>query len=114
MGRFAKMTEYTHEELLVWEQIREIAGEQLWTSRGLAFSFELRGNELFVDRKKKSITCATVMQALRKGRELVERHVIIHSPKQLGTFGASYLLPLFRRLNLLKEETLFTESDNMC
>lgn len=43
---------------------------------------------MFVDRKEKSITRATVMKAYGK---VVELDGAVKGPKTLGTFGASYM-----------------------
>ena len=52
-----------------------------------------------VDRKEKSITRATVMKAYRK---VVELRGDVKGPKVLGTFGASYLYPIFVKMGLIR------------
>jgi len=74
------------------------------TMKGLEFSFEVRGNEVFFDRKEKSITRATVMQAYRKAKELLAAGIPVDGPKKLGVFGASYIYPVFQRLEVLKTD----------
>ena len=86
-------------------------GEKLWqeftylqrclftTSKGLDFTYKTRGGEMFVDRKEKSITKATVMKAYGK---VVELDGVVKGPKTLGTFGASYLYPIFVKMGLIK------------
>ena len=60
----------------------------------------MRGNEVFFDRKEKSVTRATVICGYRKARELLSNGGRITSPKQLGVFGASYLLPVLTWLGV--------------
>ena len=55
---------------------------------------------MFVNRKSKSITQATVFMAFRKVQELGGA---ITGPKKLGTFGASYLYPVFVRIGIVKK-----------
>ena len=100
MGRTAKTEQYTEEENAFWERFCECAGRSFLTLRGLAFSFVVRGNEVFFDRKAKSITRATVIKGYQKAKDLVEGNVAIKTPKQLGVFGASYLLPVFVQLGV--------------
>ncbi len=54
---------------------------------------------MFVTRRKKSITRATVNQAYRRAREEE-----ISGPKQLGVQGASYLYPVFVDLGIIKKQ----------
>jgi hypothetical protein len=68
---------------------------------GMDFTYKIRGGEMFVDRKEKSITRATVMKAYRR---VVELDGMVMGPKVLGTFGASYLYPIFVKMGLIKME----------
>lgn len=54
---------------------------------------------MFVNRKSKSITQATVFMAFRKAMEL---EGTVAGPKKLGTFGASYLYPVFVKLGVIR------------
>ena len=72
-----------------------------YTMRNLEFTYIIKGNEMFVDRKEKSITKATVGMALGKALELGG---IVSGPKKLGTFGASYLYPIFLYYEIIKKE----------
>ena len=98
MGRNAKTEQYSAEERDFWRRFRELAGTMFTTLRGLDYTFEVRGNEIFFDRKEKSVTLATVIQAYRKALELQANGIEITGPKQLGVFGASYLYPVIMRL----------------
>ena len=101
MGRYAQIEQYTAEENDFWKKFLACAGHEFKTLRGLEFSFEVRGNEVFFDRKSKSITRATVIRGLQAAKELLERQTNITGPKQLGVFGASYLWPVFKALDVL-------------
>ena len=102
MPHYADTSQYTQAELDLWELLSAHQNEPFYTAKGLMFTYAIRGNELFVDRKEKSITRATVNQAYRKGRELTEQEGVVTGPKRLGTFGASYLYPVFAALELIK------------
>ena len=54
---------------------------------------------MFVTRKDKSITRASVMAAFGKALELGR---VVTGPKKLGTFGASYLYPVFQKIGVIK------------
>ncbi len=86
-------------EDILWQTLAASAGFTFRTSKGLEFSYAIRGNEMFVDRKTKSITRATVNMACRKALELGKEAT---GPKKLGTFGASYLYPVFVRLGIIR------------
>ena len=55
---------------------------------------------MFIDRKEKSITKSSVLLAFQN---LVKQGGIISGPKKLGTFGASYLYPIFMGLGWIVE-----------
>ena len=98
MGRNAKTNQYSDEEQNFWSRFRELSGVTFTTLRGLDYTFDVKGNEIFFDRKEKSVTLATVIQAYRKALELQAADIEITGPKQLGVFGASYLFPVIMRL----------------
>ena len=98
MGRNAKIEQYSADELDFWRQFRELAGVTFTTLQGLDYTFDVKGNEIFFDRKEKSVTLATVIQAYRKALELQKAGIELTGPKQLGVFGASYLFPVIMRL----------------
>jgi hypothetical protein len=66
---------------------------------GVDIVYRIKGGEMFVDLKEKSITRATVMKAYRR---VVELDGIVKGPKTLGTFGASYLYPVFVKMGIIK------------
>lgn len=81
-----------------WEQLVHLQGETFWTVKGLEFHYKIIGNEIFIDRKKKSITRSSVDMALEKIRELNGE---VSGPKKLQVFGASYLYPIFIKMGLI-------------
>ena len=83
----------------LWEVLEHLQGCVFFTTKKLRFRYTVRGGELFVDRKKDSITRATVFMAFHKALEL---HGRVSGPKRLGTFGASYLYPIFQRIGIIE------------
>lgn len=88
----------------LWEAVLLFAGFPFYTAKGLKFSYTVCGHELFVDRKEKSITRATVELACQKA---VSNRIT--GPKQMGIFGASYLYPMFVRFGII--ESVKSKSD---
>ncbi len=91
-------TDAEKEEKL-WQELTYLQGCLFTTSKGLDFTYRIRGGEMFGDRKEKSITKATVMKAYGK---VIELDGVVKGPKVLGTFGASYLYPIFVKMGLIK------------
>lgn len=83
----------------LWSMLLYLQGCVFLTAKGLKFTYKIKGGEMFVNRKSKSITQATVFMALRKAMELGGT---VAEPKKLGTFGASYLYPIFVRLGVIR------------
>ena len=110
MGRFAKLEQYTPDEMEFWDRFRACAGRPYTTMRGLVYTFRVQGNELFFDRKHKSITCATVIQAYRKAVELLAEGKPIDGPKKLAVFGSSYLWPVFQDIEVIPKVTSAAKS----
>ena len=73
------------------------------TSGGVSveFVYEIRGNEMFVNRKDKSITRASISLAFEKALELQKTEGTVKGPKKLNCFGASYLYPVFEKLGII-------------
>lgn len=82
----------------LWETLILFAGYPFHTVKGLKFNYCVRGNEIFINRKEKSITKSSVDVAFHKVMD-ANRHV--PGPKKLGVFGASYLYPIFVRINVI-------------
>ena len=93
MGREADTSGYTNVEIELWNEIREIEARVFREKKGLEFNTEIWGNELFVDRRQKPITLASVNMAYKKWTEDPDC-----GPKALGVFGSSYLWSLFREV----------------
>ncbi len=87
--------EPTEENL--WEALLLFQSCPFHTAKGLEFSYTIKGGELFVSRKEKSITRSSVEMAFRRALALGE----VSGPKKLGVFGASYLYPVFLRLGVI-------------
>ncbi len=102
MPNYADTSNYTDEECRFWNWLVANQSRPFETLRGLSFCIVIRGNELFIDRKKKGLTRSTVNVALKKAQEIKE---IRKTPKELGTFGASYLMPLLVAYGALENKT---------
>lgn len=97
--RNAARTDAEKEEKL-WTEMTALQGCLFSTCKGLDFTYRFRGGEMFVDRREKSITKASVMTAYRKVKELGGE---VTGPKQLGVFGASYVWPVFLKMGIIKK-----------
>lgn len=86
----------------LWDALIEVQREQFITAKGLTFTYAIRGNEMFVSRKDKSLTRATVILAFQNALALQRSGDGVASPKKLKTFGASYLYPVFIRLGVIR------------
>lgn len=86
------------QDAALWERLIALQGDVFHTAKGLQFTYRIQGGEMFVDRKEKSITQATVFMAFHKALELGCQAT---GPKKLGTFGASYLYPVFKELGII-------------
>ena len=98
-------------ENALWDKIASLQGMPCKTSgrgerEGVPFTYTVRRDksgawcgELFVSTKEKSLTKATVMKAYWKA---VELGGIVTGPKKLGTFGASYLYSIFKKLGVIR------------
>ena len=82
----------------LWERIKELSGKTLKTYSGLEFDYTVKGHEIFISRKNKSITYSSVNKALL---ELEKLGGVVPGPKALGVFGASYIYPIFVELGII-------------
>lgn len=82
----------------LWELLEQHQGETFHTAKNLPFTYEIRGGEMFVDRRSKSITKATFQRALERIKADPEK---VTGPKSLNVFGAPYIFALLRSLALL-------------
>ena len=93
------------QETELWELLKFLQGCVFLTAKGLKFTYKIRGGEMFVNRKSKSITQAAVFMAYNRAVELMKETGTVSGPKQLGTFGASYLYPVFVRIGVIRKLT---------
>ena len=89
----SKILEMTIDGL--WEQLEKHQNRIFYTAKKLPFTYEIRGGEMFVDRRSKSITKATFQKSLEK---IQERPGEITGPKALNVFGAPYIMAILRGL----------------
>ena len=82
----------------LWDAIRAYEGKEFVTKKGLPFTYTIKGGELFVDRRSKSITRATFEQALDKLRENPDA---ITGPKSLNVFGAPYVWAILKTFQVV-------------
>lgn len=86
---------------LLWRVLCVLEQDFFYTVKGISFTYIIRGHEMFVDRKEKSITQATVGLAAQRVLEKQAQGMVITGPKKIGTFGASYLYPIFQQIGLV-------------
>ena len=94
----------SEQEAELWNMLIYLQGCVFFTAKGLKFTYKIKGGEMFVNRKSKSITRATVFITFRKAMVLGG---VVAGPKKLRTFGASYLYPVFMRIGVI--ETPYSE-----
>ncbi len=75
----------------LWKILEARQGEIFYTAKKLPFQYTIRGGEMFVDRRSRSITRATFANALKK---IGERPDEVKGPKSLNVFGAPYVWAL--------------------
>ncbi len=104
------------DEIDLWNAIVQRQGEVFHTSGrgprlGVAFTFMVRGAEIFVSTKAKSISRSSVIAAYRKTQEL---EGAVGGPKELGVFGASYIYPIFLSIGIIrsKDQNKYSEKCN--
>ena len=94
----------TEANQLLWELLESLQGKIFYTMRGLPFTYQIKGYELLISRKEKSLTRATVLLAFHHAVQLQKNGCNIDGPKKLGPFGASYLYPIFMELGIITEQ----------
>ncbi len=85
----------------LWAAMVLFENYPFYTAKGLLFRYRVKGKELFVNRKEKSITESSVRICYEKALALGG---VATGPKLLGVFGASYLYPVFLRFGVLRVE----------
>ncbi len=96
--------EETGSETLLWNTLILFQDYPFETAKKLQYTYSIRGYEMFVSRKDKSITRSTVDLAFGMALKLLREGTPITGPKKLGTFGASYLYPVFIRIGVIPVE----------
>lgn len=86
----------TFDEL--WDKIVENQGKRFYTVRGMEFTYCVKGGCVFISRKDKAITKATVKMAYEEAAKL---DFEVKGPKKLKCFGASYLFPVFLEVGVI-------------
>ena len=87
-------------EMYLWKAVEAFSNYPFATEKGLSMKYTVRGGEIFFNRKEKSVTKATVMKAFHQARRIQGEKGFVNGPKELGTFGASYLYPVFLRIGV--------------
>ncbi len=82
----------------LWDTLTTLQHLPFTTARGLEFHFHIQGREMFVSRKDKSITYASVELAFQRVKDLDGQ---VSGPKMLNVFGASYIYPIFLYLGII-------------
>ncbi|MCI9298782.1 MAG: hypothetical protein HFI10_15275 [Lachnospiraceae bacterium] len=85
----------------LWDVLVELEGKDFETAKHLKYSYSIKGYEIFVSRKDKSITRSTVNLSLWNAMELQKAGLPVSGPKKLKTFGASYLYPIFMEIGVI-------------
>lgn len=96
-------TETAHTKDLLWATIAAFENYPFKTAKGLRYCYSVKGNELFISRKEKSVTRASVNMAFETAVKLQREGLEITGPKMLGCFGASYLYPIFIRIGVIRD-----------
>ncbi|MBQ9196378.1 MAG: hypothetical protein IJ157_03960 [Clostridia bacterium] len=101
MGNYSKIDDGGLWQLLIDHQNEAYTTSGRGSRPGIPFTYAIRGGEMFVSAKEKSITKATVMTAYRNALALQAAEGCVKGPKRLGVPGAaSYLYPVFIRLGI--------------
>ena len=90
----------------LWDALVMLEGKNFETAKHLNYSYSIRGYEIFVSRKDKSITRSTVNLSLWNAMELQKSGLPVSGPKKLKTFGASYLYPIFMEIGVIVPEEM--------
>lgn len=77
----------------IWQLLQQHQGETFHTAKGLPFTYTIRGGELFVNRRRKSITVSTVRRALEKITQLEAAGEVITGPKKNRLLRGQLPLP---------------------
>ena len=70
--------------LLLWQVLKQYEQVEFQTVKGLAFTYVIKGNEMFIDRKEKSITKSSVLLAFQNLVSKEASSVVRKSLEHLG------------------------------
>lgn len=70
--------------LLLWQVLKQYEQVEFQTVKGLAFTYVIKGNEMFIDRKEKSITKSSVLLAFQNWLSKEASSVVQKSLEHLG------------------------------
>lgn len=90
----------------LWDTLVMLEGKCFETAKHLKYSYSIKGYEIFVSRKDKSITRSTVNLSLWNAMELQKAGLPVSGPKKLKTFGASYLYPIFMEIGVIMPDQM--------
>lgn len=95
----------------LWDILTAHQGEQFATCGrsslpGKPFTYAIRGGEMFISEKEKSITKASAVIAYRKALAIQSEEGYVPGPKRIGTFGASYLYSIFLELGFITKSPM--------
>lgn len=90
----------------LWDALLFLEGKNFVTAKHLKYSYSIKGYEIFVSRKDKSITRSTVNLSLWNAMELQKAGLPVSGPKKLKTFGASYLYPIFLKIGVIRRDEM--------
>lgn len=82
----------------LWQLLIDHQNKTFYTMKKLPFTYNVKGGEIFVDRRSKSITKATFEQALNKLKANPEQ---IKGPKSLNVFGAPYVWAILKTFEIV-------------
>ena len=82
----------------LWQMLIDHQNETFYTMKKLPFCYQVKGGEIFVDSRSKSITKATFEQALNK---LNTNPGKITGPKSLNVFGAPYVWAILKTFSVV-------------
>lgn len=84
----------------LWQAITSHQGETFHTVKNLPFTYEVRGGELFTDRRDRSITKSTFEAAFKK---LAANPGTITGPKKLNVYGGPYVWAVLKGIGVISE-----------
>lgn len=97
---------------ILWKDLEARQGEVFYTAKKLPFRYSIRGGEMFVDRRSRSVTKATFSRALQKLSEEPEK---VTGPKSLNVFGAPYVWAILVTLGIVKGKAVADrEAEGQC